>query len=139
MAELNSKETLDGHNSNLNAETNNEPQLEVFESSNYSHENYDTNFVPQSEDVSESTNNSHENYDTNYVPQSEDVFESSKYSRENYVSNYVPLSEDFFESTINSHENYDTSYVHPQDFSAGDNALYDINYKGNLKENFQLN
>jgi hypothetical protein len=114
MAELNSKETLDGHNSNLNAETNNEPQLEVFESSNYSHENYDTNFVPQSEDVSESTNNSHENYDTNYVPQSEDVFESSNYSR----------------------ENYDTNYVHPRDFSAGDNALYDINYKGNLKENF---
>ena len=95
MAELNLKETLDRHHSNVNADTNNEPQpdvLDVFESSNYSHENYDTNYVPQSEDISESTNNSHENNDTNYV--------------------------------------------HPRDFSAGDNALYDINYKGNLKENF---
>jgi hypothetical protein len=40
MAELNLKETLDRHHSNVNAETNNEPQLDVpdvFESRNYSH------------------------------------------------------------------------------------------------------
>lgn len=136
MAELNSKETLDGHNSNLNAETNNEPQLDVFESSNYSHENYDTNYVPQSEDVFDSSKYSHENYDTNYVPQSEDVSESTNNSHENYDTNYVPQSEDVFESSNYLHENYDTNCVHPRDFSAGDNALYDINYKGNLKENF---